>query len=113
MNLLRRRKSRPARAVDKLRSAVGGRRKRKPARLTASARDKVTRSGPAKTAQGAGAAARAAGRSGKAVAVYTGRKAAGKRAPLLVSLPIFAGASIAGFVAVRKMRRGVEQTAPA
>ena len=74
--------------------------------------DKIKRSGPAKTAQGAGMAGRAAGRSGKAMAVYGGRKAAGKRAPLLVSLPIFAGASIAGFLAVRKMRRGVKQTAP-
>jgi hypothetical protein len=105
---LRRRKSRRARAVDKLRAAVGGRRKSAPARVAKS----VKRSGPAKTAQGAGMAARAAGRHGKAVAAYTGRKASGKRAPLLVSLPLFAGASFAGFMAVRKMRRGVKQTAP-
>ena len=110
---LRRRKSRPARAVDKLRGAAGGRRKRKPARMTESLRDKVKRSGPAKTVQGAGVAGRAAGRSGTAMAVYTRRKAAGKRAALLVSLPVFAGASIAGFIAVRKMRRGVKQTVPA
>jgi hypothetical protein len=76
------------------------------------ARDKVKRSGPAKTVKGAGMAGRAAGRSGKAMAVYTGRKAAGKRAPLLKSLPVFAGASIASFFAVRKMRRGVKQTVP-
>jgi hypothetical protein len=108
---LRRRKSRRARAVDRLRGVAGGR-KSKPARMTDSVRDKVKRSGPAKTAQGAGMAGRAAGRSGKAMAVYTGRKAAGKRAPLLVSLPVFAGASIASFIAVRKMRRGVKQTVP-
>jgi hypothetical protein len=110
---IRRRKSMNARAIDKLRGAAGGRRKSKPARMRQSMRDKLKRSGPAKTGQGAGMAARAAGRSGKAMAVYTGRKAAGKRAPLLVSLPVFAGASIAGFFAVRKMRRGVKQTAPA
>lgn len=81
--------------------------------MTDSVRDKVKRSGPAKTAQGAGMAARAAGRSGRAMAVYPRRKAAGKRAPLLVSLPVFAAASIAGFLAVRKMRRGVKQTVPA
>jgi hypothetical protein len=91
---LRRRKSKPARAADALRG-------------------KVKRSGPAKIAEGAGMAGRAAGRSGKAIAVYTGRKAAGKRAPLLVSLPVLAGASIAGVMAVRKMRRGVKQTVPA
>ena len=108
----RRRKSRRARAVDKLRGA-GRRRKSKPARTADSLRGKVKRSGPAKTVQGAGMAGRAAGRSGKAVAVYTGRKAAGKRAPLLVSLPVLAGASIASFIAVRKMRRGVKQTVPA
>ena len=81
--------------------------------MTDSLRDTVKRSGPANTAKGAGMAGRAAGRSGKAMAVYTGRKAAGKRAPLLVSLPVFAGASIAGFLAVRTMRRGVKQTVPA
>jgi hypothetical protein len=110
---LRRRKSRQARAVDKLRGAAGGRRKSKPARVAKSLRDKVKRSGPATTVRGAGIAGRAAGRSGKAMAVYTRRKATGKRAPLLVSLPIFAGASIASFIAVRKMRRGVKQTVPA
>jgi hypothetical protein len=110
---LRRRKSRQARAVDKLRGTVGGRRRSKPARMTDSLRDTVKRSGPATTVQGAGMAGRAAGRSGKAMAVYARRKAAGKRAPLLVSLPVLAGASIAGFIAVRKMRRGVKQTVPA
>src|SRR3954454_9785733 len=112
---LRRRKSRQVRAVDKLRGAAGGRRRRKskPARMTASLRDKVERSGPGKTARGASMAGRAAGRGGKAMAVYTRRKAAGKRAPLLLSLPVFAGASIAGFIALRKMRRGVKQTVPA
>jgi hypothetical protein len=89
------------------------RRKSKAARMTGSLRDKVRRSGPARTVQGAGMAGRAAGRSGKAMAVYAGRKASGKRAPLLVSLPVLAGASIAGFIAVRKMRRGVKQTVPA
>lgn len=84
------------------------RRKSAPARL----RDKVKRSGPAKTAAGAGMAGRAAGRSGKAMAVYTGRKAAGKRAPALKAAPVLAGASIAGLFAVRRMRRGVKQTAP-
>ena len=79
---------------------------------TARVREKVKRSGPVKTAQGAGMAGRAAGRSGKAVAVYAGRKAAGKRTPLLASLPVVAGASIASFLAVRKMRRGVKQTMP-
>ena len=93
MSLLRRRKSRPARIAD-------------------SARKKVKRSGPAKTVQGAGMAARAAGRGGKATAIYTGRKAMGKRAPLLKTLPVFAGASIASFMAVRKMRRGVKQSVP-
>ena len=107
----RRRKSRRARAVDKLRGA-GRRRKSKPARTADSLRGKVKRSGPAKTVEGAGMAGRAAGRSGKAMAVYTGRKAAGKRAPLLASLPVLAGASVAGFFAVRKMRRGVKQTVP-
>ena len=111
MNLLRR-TSRRTRAVEKLRGAVGGRRKSKPARMADSVRDKVKRSGPAKTVDGAGMAGRAAGRTGKAMAVYTSRKAAGKRAPLLASLPVFAGASIAGFLAVRKMRRGVKQTVP-
>jgi hypothetical protein len=110
---LRRRKSRRARAADKLRGVVGRRRKSKSARMAASVRDKVESSGPAKSVQGAGAAGRAAGRSGKAMAAYTGRKAAGKRTPLLMSLPVLAGASIAGFLAVRKMRRGVKQTAPA
>lgn len=105
---LRRRKSRRDRAVDKLRGLAGRRRKSKPARMA----DKVKRSGPGKTAQGAGMAGRAAGRHGKAVATYTRRKAAGKRAPLLMSLPLFAGASFAGFMAARKMRRGVKQTAP-
>jgi hypothetical protein len=80
--------------------------------MTGSVRDNVKRSGPAKTLQGAGMAGRAAGRSGKAMAAYAGRKAAGKRAPLLVSLPVFAGASIASFIAVYKMRRGVKQTVP-
>lgn len=70
------------------------------------------RSGAANVAQGAGQAGRAAGLSGKAVAVYGGRKAAGKRAPLLVSAPAFAGASIATVFAVRKLRRGVKQTVP-
>jgi hypothetical protein len=74
--------------------------------------NKVKRSGPAKTVQGIGMAGRAAGRSGKATAVYAGRKAAGKRAPLLKTLPLFAGASIAGFLAVRKLRRGAKQTVP-
>jgi hypothetical protein len=105
---LRRRKSRRARAADKLRGVAGGRRKSKPARVTR----KVKRSGPAKTVKGAGMAGRAAGRGGKAMAVYTGRKAAGKRAPLLVSLPVFAGAGLAGFIAIRRMRRGVKQTVP-
>ena len=81
--------------------------------MTDSVRGKVTGSGPAKTVAGAGMAGRAAGRSGKAMAAYTGRKASGKRAPLLMSLPALAGASIAGFLAVRKMRRGVKQTVPA
>jgi hypothetical protein len=88
------------------------RRKSKPARMRDAVRKKVKRSGPAKTAQGAGMAGRAAGRSGKAVAVFAGRKAAGRRTPLLASLPVLAGASIAGFFAVRKMRRGVKQTVP-
>lgn len=109
---LRRRKSRRARAADKLRRAAGGRRKSTPARVAGTMRDKVRRSGPGKTAQGAGMAGRAAGRNTKAMAVYTSRKARGKRAPLLVSLPLFAGASIAGFMAARKMRQGVKQTAP-
>jgi hypothetical protein len=100
---LRRRKSRTARAVDKLRGA---------GRTADSLRGKVKRSGPAKTAQGAGMAGRAAGRGGKAMAAYAGRKAAGKRAPLLMSLPVLAGASFAGVFAVRKMRRGVKQTVP-
>jgi hypothetical protein len=78
-----------------------------------SLRDEVRRSGPAKVVQGAGMAGRAAGRSGKATAGYVGRKAAGKRAPLLVSIPALAGASMAGFIAVRRMRRGAKQTAPA
>ena len=80
--------------------------------MTESARKKVKRSGPAKTVQGAGMAGRAAGRGGKAMAVYGGRKARRKRAPLLVSLPVFAGASIASFMAIRKLRRGIKQTAP-
>jgi hypothetical protein len=88
------------------------RRKSKPARMTDSVRDKVKGSGPAKTVEGAGMAGRAAGRSGKAMATYTGRNVAGKRAPLLVSLPLFAGASIASVVAARKLRRGVKQTVP-
>ena len=88
------------------------RRKSKPARTADALRGKVRRSGPAKTVQGAGMAGRAAGRSGKSMAVYTGRKAAGKRAPLLVTLPALAGATIAGVMAVRKMRRGVKQTVP-
>ena len=57
-------------------------------------------------------AGRAAGRSGQAMAVYTGRKAAGKRTTLLVAVPVLTGASIASFVGVRKMRRGVKQTVP-
>ena len=88
------------------------RRKSKPARLIGSVRHKVKGSGPAKIVEGAGMAGRAAGRSGTATAVYAGRKAAGKRAPLLVSLPVFAGASIASFFAIRKLRRGVKQTVP-
>jgi hypothetical protein len=109
---LRRRKSKRARAVDKLRGIAGARRKSMPARMAASLRDGVQRSGPAKTVQGAGMAGRAAGRGGKAMAVYARRRAAGKRTPLLVGLPVLAGASIAGFMAVRKMRRGVKQTVP-
>ena len=109
---LRRRMSSRARAVDMLRGA-GRHRKSKLARTADSLRGKVKRSGPAKTVQGAGMAGRAAGRSGKAMAVYTSRKAAGKRTPLLVSVPVLAGASIAGFIAVRQMRRGVKQTVPA
>ena len=109
---LHRGKSRRDRAVEKLRGVAGGRRKSKPARLTDSLRGKVKRSGPGKTVQGAGMVGRSAGRSGKAMALYTGRKAAGKRAPLLVSLPAFAGASIASFIAIRRMRRGVKQTLP-
>ena len=109
---LRRRKSRPARAADKLRDLAGGRRKSTPARMADSLRGKVKRSGSARTVQGAGMAGQAAARGGKAMAIYTGRKAGGKRAPLLVSLPVFAGASIASFMAVRKMRRGVKQTVP-
>jgi hypothetical protein len=109
---LRRHKSTQARAVDKLRGAAGGARKSKPARMTDSLRDKVKRSGLAKTVQGAGMAGRATGRSGKAMAVYTGRKAAGKRAPVLMSVPVFTSASIASFIAVRKLRRGVKQTVP-
>jgi hypothetical protein len=89
-----------------------GRRKSRQARAVETLRDAGKRSGPAKTVQGVGMAGRAAGRSGKAMAVYTRRKAAGKRAPLLMSLPLFAGASIAGFLAVRRIRRGVEQTVP-
>ena len=80
--------------------------------MTKSVRKKVKRSGPGKTVQGAGMAGLAAGRGGKAMAVYGGRKARGKRAPLLVSLPVFAGASVASFMAIRKMRRGIKQTAP-
>jgi hypothetical protein len=109
---LRRRETRRARAVGELRELGVGRRRSAPARTADSVRNKVTRSGPVKVIQGAGQAGRATGRGGKAMAVYTGRRAAGKRAPLLVSLPIFAGASVAGFLAVRKMRRGVKQTAP-
>ena len=107
---LRRRKSKPARAADKLRGLAGGRRKGKPARMTGAVHDKVKRSGPAKTIEGAGSAGRATGRSAKAIAVYADRKAAGKRAPLVMSLPVLAGASIASFIALRKMRRGVKQT---
>jgi hypothetical protein len=98
--------------MDKLRGVVSDRRKSRAARMAGSARGKVKRSGPAETVRGAGMAGRAAGRSGKAMAVYTGRKAAGKRAPLLVSLPVFAGASVASFIAIRKMRRGIKQTVP-
>jgi hypothetical protein len=75
-------------------------------------RSKLKRSGPGKIVQGAGMAGQAAGRGGKAMAVYAGRKASGKRAPALVSLPILAGAGIASFMAVRKLRRGVKQTVP-
>jgi hypothetical protein len=107
----RRRKSSRARAVDKLRRA-GRRRKSKSARMADSVRGTIKRSGPGKTAQGAGMAGRAAGRGGKAMALYVGRKAAGKRAPLLASLPVLAGAAIGSLFAVRKMRRGVKQTAP-
>ena len=82
-------------------------------RLARPTRCMVKGGGPAKTVEGAGMAGRAAGRSGKAMAVYAGRKAAGKRAPVLVSLPVLAGASIASYIAVRKMRRGVKQTVPA
>ena len=89
-----------------------GRRTSRQARAVETLRDAGMRSGPAKTVQGVGMAGRAAGRSGKAMAVYTRRKAAGKRAPLLMSLPLFAGASIAGFLAVRRIRRGVKQTVP-
>lgn len=109
---LRRRKSRLARAGDKLRGA-GRRRQSKPARTAHSLRGKVKRSGAAKTVQGAGKAGRAAGVGAKAMAVYTGRKAAGKRAPLLASLPVLASALVASFIAVRKMRRGVKETLPA
>jgi hypothetical protein len=77
-----------------------------------SLRGRVAHSGPAKVAQGAGQAGRAAGLSGKAMARYGGRKATGKRAPLLVTAPAFAGASIATFLAVRKLRRGAKQTLP-
>src|SRR4051794_28358011 len=107
-----RRKSRRARAADKLRGVTGRRRKSTPARMADSARKKLGRSGPAKTVQGAGLAGQAAGRSGKAVAAYTGRKAAGKRAPLLMGVPALAGASIASFLAIRKMRQGAKQTIP-
>jgi hypothetical protein len=86
---LRRRKSRRARALDR-----------------------VKHSGPAKMAQGAGGLGLAAGRGGKAMAGYAGRKAAGRRAPLLVSAPALAGASLATFLAVRKLRRGAKRTAP-
>jgi hypothetical protein len=80
--------------------------------MTDSVRGRAKRSGPGKVVQGAGLAGRATGRGGKAMAVYAGRKAAGKRAPLLVSLPIFAGASIASVIALHKMRRGAKQTIP-
>jgi hypothetical protein len=109
---LRRRKSMRARVVDRLRALGPRPGNRTPARITESVCRNVARSGPGKTVQGAGMAGRAAGRGGKALAVYAGRKAAGKRAPLLVSLPVFAGASVASFVAVRKMRQGVKQTVP-
>jgi hypothetical protein len=110
MSLLRR-KSRRQRAADKVRDAVPGG-KSKPARVAGSVRDKVEGSGPGKTLQGAGMAGVAAGRHGKATAVYSGRKASGKRMPLLRTLPLFAAASFASFLAVRKMRQGVKQTAP-
>jgi hypothetical protein len=84
------------------------RRKSRPARIA----DKVKHSGPATTLQGAGLAGLAAGRSGKATARYAGRKATGRRMPLLVTLPAFAGASVAGLIAVRKMRKGAKQTLP-
>src|ERR1700750_1984315 len=96
---LRRRKSRKARAADTLRNAAPGRRRSKPARMSRSLRGKLKGSGAATTLSGAGMAGRAAGRHGKAMAKYTGRKAAGKRAPLLATLPLFAGASIAGVFA--------------
>ena len=88
------------------------RRKSTRARIADSVGKKFKRSGPARIAQGAGGVGQAAGKGGKAIAVYTGRKASGKRAPLLVSLPVFAGASFAGFIAVRRLRRGAKQTAP-
>ena len=88
------------------------RRKSRTARLADSARKKVKRSGAAKTAKGAGKAGQAAGRSGKAVAKYAGRKASGKRTPILVGAPAVAGASVAGFLAMRKMRRGVKESDP-
>jgi hypothetical protein len=94
--------------VDAVRDVAGRRPTGTPARLAGS----VKRSGPGQTVLGAGMAGRAAGRSGKAMAAYAGRKAAGRRAPLLVTLPAFAGASIAGFMAVRRMRRGFKQTVP-
>jgi hypothetical protein len=88
------------------------RRKSRRARVIKALRHKAKRSGPAKMVQGAGMAGRAVGHGGKAMAAYASRKATGKRAPLAASLPVFAGASIASFIAVRKMRRGVKQTAP-
>jgi hypothetical protein len=88
------------------------RRRSKPARMKRALRKKAKRSGAAKTLQGAGMAGQAAGRSGKAMVAYTGRKAAGKRTPLLVGVPALVGASIAGALAVRKMRQGAKQTLP-
>ena len=84
----------------------------KAARTRDAVRGKVKRSGPAETVKGVRMAGRAAGRSGQAMAVYTGRKAAGKRAPWLTTVPLFAGASIASLIAARRLRRGIRKTVP-